>query len=65
MNKEKEDRENRYCDEDEIWVCQACGKWVPNDRYDFDDAACMLNALKVKAGRCKASPSGDRITEIH
>lgn len=43
---------DRYCDEDELWVCVHCGKHVDHDRFDFDDESCMLNAAKVKKKFC-------------
>ena len=48
MEKEVKDR---YCEDDELWVCSACGKHVEHDRYCFKDVACMLNAFKAKKDR--------------
>lgn len=42
---------SRYCNDDELWVCSACGKHVEHDRYGFKDVACMLNSFKVKKDR--------------
>ena len=52
MENEEKDP-TRFCNEDEQWVCIHCGKHVDNDRYDFADASCMLNAIKVDKDCCE------------
>lgn len=34
-----------FADVGEVWVCPYCGKYQHGDRYDFNDPACMLNAV--------------------
>lgn len=57
---------DRYCTEDEIWVCAHCGKHVECDRYLFGDESCMLNAIKVKKIDCiyKDGNPSMRVVEI-
>ena len=45
--------DDRYCADDEQWVCMACGKHVEKDKYEFDDVSCMLNSAKFKKSECK------------
>lgn len=57
---------DRFCSDDEQWVCAHCGKHVDNDRYLFDDESCMLNAIKVKKADCfyKDDDVNQRVVEV-
>lgn len=56
--KSNEYEDNRYCADDEIFVCPHCGKNVKHDRYDFKSPSCMLNAVKVKEAFCTFDSNG-------
>lgn len=60
----KDKSDTRYCNGDEIWVCQACGKWAIYDSYNFNDVSCMLNAVKVKRGKCHFSSDNSRVIKV-
>lgn len=44
--------DKRFCNEDEVWVCAACGRHVEKDNYNFTDVSCMLNSFKAKKEDC-------------
>jgi hypothetical protein len=45
--------EKRIAEDGEVWVCAACGKTWPGDRYDAPDASCFLYANLCTLESCK------------
>lgn len=64
-----ENKHDRFAPEGYVWVCLACGKISPNDRYgdkDSDpwwDESCMLNSGLFKESQLIKGESG-RVVEI-
>ena len=59
---------DRYCPEGSVWVCCACGKYLPTtDLYEFTggwDESCMLNAQAFPRERLQFSPGGGRVLQV-
>jgi len=65
----KDDGE-RFAPDGMVWICIACGKISPNDRYGNKDSspnwdeACIINSILIREENIVKSKDGKRVVEI-